>query len=268
MLVAQDGTDRNPYEKAVREDGSVQDADISDDSNVDKLIGLSSHKQNYVLPISFSDHRTRSRQSTEIRFQISLKKRLLSIFDTKIYVAYSQKTYWQYYNIDHSRPIRENNYNPEIFIRSPLWGQYRFDFGMEHESNGLDLPGSRGWNRIYLSPSYSSELFDVKIKGWYRMPKRHNYSANNPRRDDNPDISRYYGYGELNLTLKLNELHINTMLRGNPQYRHGAILAGVSYPLRKDGLFIFFQFFDGYGASLSDYKVNQRVYGLGFLFSR
>jgi len=62
----------------------------------------------------------------------------------------------------------------------------RFD----HQSNGRSVPLSRSWNRIVANFGVEKDNFGLLFKTWYRIPE-------DETSDDNPDISRYMGYGEL-----------------------------------------------------------------------
>src|SRR5690606_23542901 len=70
--------------------------------------GLSLHKSNYILPLTWSDDF--DGESSEVIFQISFKQRL---FINNLYAAYTQKSFWQAWNRQDSAPFRETNYNPE-----------------------------------------------------------------------------------------------------------------------------------------------------------
>ena len=87
---------------------------------------LMSHKDNFLLfggysssdliqkhwnPDGTRDYsKDYKRNSNEAQFQISLKVPLvMNMFDTSadLYVAYTQNSYWQVYDGEHSRPFRE-----------------------------------------------------------------------------------------------------------------------------------------------------------------
>ena len=225
--------------------------------------GLSPHKANYIFPFIYSCIDTRdSRKNYETKFQVSLKQRLLKFYGWAFYFAYTQKSFWQLYDMDDSRPFRENNFNPELFLRTKMWSGFRVDSGIEHESNGRELPYSRGWNRIYISPYFENDMMIVNIKTWYRI------KVNG---DDNPYIHRYYGYSELGFTLKFSELrntYLSIMGRYNPYYNRGTAEVTLTVPLYLSSMSFMAQYWDGYGESLIDYDVKQRKIGIGLNFSR
>ena len=78
--------------------------------------GLSPHKANYILHVTYSCIDTGDgRKNYETKFQMSLKQRLLKFYGWAFYFAFTQKSFWQVYDLDNSRPFRENNFNPEFF---------------------------------------------------------------------------------------------------------------------------------------------------------
>ncbi len=246
-------------------------------SDIDRIIdynaannskrGFTAHRSNYLIPRTISDH-YEDREKYETKFQISVKQRFLRFYGWAWYIAYTQKSFWQAYNISDSRPFRENNFNPETFIRTKMWNGWRFDLGAEHESNGKALPDSRSWNRIYFTPYFENQYLIFSLKSWYRIPEREKRYPDDPEGDENPDILHYYGYGELGLTLKIADLHLATMSRWNFAHRKGAFQADLSYPLRINSMYLFVQYWEGYGESLIDYDLRQRKIGLGFMFTR
>ncbi|MBN2040599.1 MAG: phospholipase A [Spirochaetes bacterium] len=242
--------------------------DYNKSNNVEN--GFSTHKQNYVLPITLGNH-TNDRKNKEIKFQISVKQRLLRFYGWAFYFAYSQKSFWQAYDIDNSSPFRENNFNPELFIRTKMWYGIRTDLGLEHESNGQELPESRSWNRIYFTPYYENDFLIASLKLWYRFPEKEKKDSTDEDRDDNPDIIRYYGYGELNLTAKFPSL-FNTWLSGTFRYhqrwKKGSFEVNLTVPMATNSMKWIFHYWEGYGESLIDYNVYQRKIGLGICLTQ
>ena len=234
--------------------------------------GFSAHKQNYLLPYTYSSlPGTDLRKKNEIKFQLSVKQRLLKFRGWAFYFGYTQKSFWQAYDINDSSPFRENNFNPEIFLRTKMWNGLRIDTGWEHESNGQEIPDSRSWNRIYCIPYYENDRLIASLKGWYRLPEDNKDEKTDVDGDDNPDISRYYGYGELGLTLKIPELYntyIATMSRYNFNSGKGAIEVDLTIPLHLNSMSLMIQYWNGYGESLIDYNVKQQKIGIGLNFTR
>lgn len=130
----------------------------------------------------------------DMKIQLSGKTRPL--MDVDLYLAYTQKIFWQVFTP--SGPFRDVNYNPEVFYRYDVdGGNSRWlDFGIyEHESNGGAKADSRSWDRTYLRFSSSSTVVPGRhalhwsLKAWvpYRVE------------NDNPDLVRYRGRWELSV---------------------------------------------------------------------
>lgn len=234
--------------------------------------GFSPHKQNYILPFTYSDiSEDDGRKDYEIKFQVSIKQRLLKFYGWAFYFGYTQKSFWQAYDLRDSRPFRENNFNPEFFIRSRMWNGLRIDTGVEHESNGQEVPDSRSWNRAYIIPYFENDRFITSLKGWYRFRENRKDNASDSDGDDNPGIHRYYGYGELGLTIKFPELrnsYLSSMMRLNPVHMYGALELNLTIPLKINSMSLMVQYWNGYGESLIDYNVKQQKIGIGLNFTR
>jgi phospholipase A1 len=224
------------------------------------------HKKNYLLMFSKSDYDD-DRKSYEAKYQISVKVQILTMWDWAWYLAYSQKSFWQIYDDENSRPFRESNYNPETFIRSDMWGGFRFDLGLEHESNGARVETSRSWNRIYIYPYYENKYLITGLKAWYRIKDDPKESPDDISGDDNPDIHKYYGYGELYLTVKIRDFRLGTQLRYNTVHKKGSMRYDATYPVFSNSMYWYVQYWQGYGESLIDYNVNQKSLALGFMFT-
>lgn len=231
--------------------------------------GLSFHRPIYLLPVTWSPEY--HSEASEVLFQISLKQRL---FNRNLFFGYTQRSFWQLYNGNDSRPFRETNYNPELFYRwKPQWRwlpELGFDIGADHESNGKELPDSRSWNRIIGAAYYEGERQLLHLRLWYRIPENENRPADDPKRDDNPDIHRYYGYGELRLQRKLfgDAQHMLAMMaRGNPATGKGAFELVYSAPF-SDYAFWSVYLWNGYGESLIDYNRSVTRVGIGLMLAR
>lgn len=233
------------------------------------LLGFEPYKFNYVIPANMSTAREpNQRKQVETKFQISIKKMLLEdlfIRDLDLYFAYTQQSFWQLYDNDDSRPFRESNYEPSLYLSYfPKDSQWFFDhinFGYLHQSNGGDSMNSRSWDRLFAEGIYSYENLIMMLKAWYRIPE-------NATKDDNPDITKYLGYGELSFAYLWDKHLFGATLRNNlRQDNKGAILLDYSYPIYKN-LYLYLQFFNGYGESLRDYNNSINRFGVGILFNR
>lgn len=231
--------------------------------------GLSLHKPMYLYPATYSDDYHGGQ--TEVLFSISLKLRLS---DWPVYLAYSQKSFFQAYNNIASKPFRDNDYNPEAFYRfipadRERWFHLGADAGIEHESNGQSLPGSRSWNRIYVAPFRAEGNSLIYWKWWYRIPEDKGKPRTDPKRDDNPDIQDYYGYSELHIQQQLFGHQLaHAMFRYNPARGRGAVNLQYSIPGPGNNFFWSAYIWNGYGESLPDYNRSITRFGLGITLAR
>jgi len=245
---------------------------------------LRPHKQNYLLPVRYSDgpndrpaSPTHLPPSTavgldniEAKFQISLKTKVAErVFDghADLWLAYSQQSSWQVYNGSISRPLRETDYEPEAMLVFPvsydllgLHGRF-VNVGLVHQSNGRSNPLSRSWNRVYGQLGFEHGNFALMARAWYRFPESQSS-------DDNPDIEHFLGYGDVVAVYKWNARNtVSLLVRNNLRADNkGAIQLDWSFPLygRLKG---YVQFFSGYGESLIDYNWRQTTFGVGVLLT-
>lgn len=236
---------------------------------------ITPHKPSYILPLSWNQRPNDRYESifgnrydkAEIKFQLSLK---IPVWDevfgdgSLLAFGYTQQSWWQAYNERVSRPFRETNHEPELML-SFITDQKLFGFtgkmatfGLVHQSNGMSEPRSRSWNRLYLKYSVTTPSLAIDIKPWYRIPEARD-------EDDNVDIHRYLGYGELVVSWNLTNRVLSMMLRNNlREENRGAVEINWSVPLTRR-IHGYVQYFNGYGESLVDYDVSSNRLGLGVL---
>ena len=231
---------------------------------------LRSYRPNYFLPVAYNSspnqgeqldaYSAAKAQNNEAKFQLSFKlKAWEDIFnqDIDLWIAYTQLSFWQLYNSAFSSPFRDTNYEPELLVNFrtnyELFGfKGRFiNVGVNHQSNGRSQPLSRSWNRVVVNVGWEKNNLNLLLKTWYKMPE-------NEDKDDNPDITRYMGYGELWGTYYWNKHKFAMMLRNNLRSGNniGAVQLDWSFPLplfKGDWLKGYIQYFNGYGESLLDY---------------
>jgi phospholipase A1 len=239
------------------------------------LIGL--YNQNYLLVARYTNHvnnapyddlvqpgQQAALDSTEAKFQISFKARLWTTDDRRwgIWAAYTQQNQWQVYNAEISRPFRETNYMPEVF------GSYRpgidlgafqwrlLNFGYTHQSNGRTDILSRSWDRLFVEAGVERSSLVLLAKAWYRMKE-------DASKDDNPDITDFYGHGSLTAVYKWRENSVSLMARGNLATGKGAGQLTWMSPEILGALRGYVQIFSGYGESLIDYNWKQNTIGIG-----
>lgn len=230
--------------------------------------GLSLHKPIYVYPLTYSPQYEGS--ESDFVFQFSAKHRVGRSF----FFAYTQTSFWQIWDKDDSRPFRDTNYNPEVFYRwrpkAEALSDVGFDFGLfEHESNGRSMPESRSWNRSYAAMFLTRGRSLYYLKVWYRWSEDDKDTPLDPEGDDNPDIYRYYGYGELHFARQIGkQQQIAGMVRGNPATGKGAISLTYSRPNSANTLFYSLRLWHGYGETLLDYNRSTTRILLGVMLSR
>lgn len=254
-------------------DNVIEQRAQEEEETLNNRFAITPHRPNYLLPISYNKSPNETPfdfqniddfSNTEIKFQLSMKAPLAQgVFNGygDIYVAYTNTSWWQAYN-SNSAPFRETNHEPEVFMVFPtdyqLWG---FDLnavlaGLTHQSNGRSGTLSRSWNRLYAQFIFSRDHFAVSIKPWWRIPEpeKEPGQENSSRGDDNPDIEKYMGYGELHLSYQIRENNFGMMLRNNLRSDNkGAVQLDWSFPINKR-FRGYIQYFNGYGESLIDYN--------------
>lgn len=242
------------------------------------------HRRNYLLPFSYWSNPVSNNplvadddlQHQEAKFQISLKAPLLTDFwnGNTLYFSFTAISWWQLYNTDLSRPFRETNYEPELFVTRPVdWQLGPIDSelitaGYWHQSNGKDVPVSRGWDRLFVSYVFRTGSWYVSVKPWWRIPESRTRPEDDPKRDDNPDIERYLGHFDLAIIKPMGNHVLEMMLRNNLRRgdNRGSVQVDYSFPIssRFKGLL---QGFSGYGDSLINYNNYENRISVGILLT-
>ncbi|WP_206197555.1 phospholipase A [Terrimonas sp.] len=217
-----------------------------------------SENPNYSLPfkVDYGNY--------EAKFQLSFKTKVIrGVFFNHgdLWVAYTQKSHWQIYNKNFSRPFRETNYEPEVILNFAtnfnLLGFRTRMFGLifNHQSNGRSLPLSRSWNRVMLQAGFENRRWNIFLRPWYRLPDKE---------DENPAIADYVGRAEAVViyNIKGHQLALsgNHPLKFNNRGR-GRIQFDWTFPVVSN-LKINLQLADGYGETLVDYNHKQTTIGV------
>lgn len=237
------------------------------------------HKRNFLLPITYNAQTHPELyselagqgpadkpyyQSTEAEFQLSFFAPLVrDVFfeDTDFLVAYTHHSWWQFYNSAWSKPFRETNYTPELFLRKALGETKIFgnseevsavDFGYIHESNGQFQALSRSWDRIFARLNFSQKNFSMVLTTWFRIPEKR-------EKDDNRDIYKYYGYGEAAFHYALGEHTVDFKV---PISEKPGIDLGYSFPV-KNFFRLYANYRWGYAHSLIEYNKSIQRFGIG-----
>ncbi len=263
---------------------SEGDWDISD---------FETYKSNYLLftntsnvnntPQSPSRPNTSDRdlQSNDLKFQISLKSELLNniplirdlpyVTSSRLWGAYTQQSYWQIFNANASRPLRENNYEPELILSLGIDNEINgvkkdyiprmLNLGLVHQSNGRDNPLSRSWNRLYLEGGFElTDRISLLVRPWWRIPE-------NDREDDNPDIEKFLGYGDMTVRWETEsrKTAVSVLLRNNlrSDNKGFAQLSLQQRVFNNPYIKLHLMASTGYGETLLDYNHAQNVLGFG-----
>ncbi|WP_296541861.1 phospholipase A [Rhodoferax sp.] len=220
-------------------------------------------------------------KTSELRIGLSIRTKIAQGLLTQnepfkrdsLWFGYSQKSNWQIFSGELSRPFRTTDHEPELIYIYPLeaslpWGwQLRYaGLSLNHQSNGQPLPLSRSWNRtMLLAGMEKNREFYMMGKLWYRQPE-------NLASDDNPDISDLIGRAELTGYWHVNPDHtlgvtLRHSLRANS---NGSVrlewlrkLGDSGFVGNNSGLRLHTQLFSGYGDSLIDYNRRRTVLSMG-----
>jgi len=239
------------------------------------------HRPNYVMPFSYTDNpyedpyaevlqdKWTGFKKVESIFQISVKYQIAQLDEAnkyRIFVAYTNKSYWQVYNEDLSRPFRETNHEPELILQiSPDWKFInRVTLALNHQSNGQYQGFSRSWNRV-IAGLYHVEGDSVYgIQPWWRMPEDQSDDPDDPKDDDNPDIYNYLGYANFIWYKRFGTQSAMLTFGNNFDIDSNKGWGNLewNFPLtaRLRG---FVQWHEGYGHSLIEYNHYQRRIGIG-----
>ena len=205
----------------------------------------------------------------EATFQFSFKTKIArKIFwgNGDIWLAYSQKAFWQIYTDKISRPIRDIVYEPElIFNFATKYKLLGFDGRMvglvfNHQSNGYMVPFSRGWNRIILQAGFEKNNWKITLRPSYKL---------NLKTDGNPKIADYAGRAEAIVVYNAGKQQLSAVMAHSMMFKNGgrgSVQLNYVFPIIKNfkGML---QLFEGYGETLLDYNHKQATVALGVSFT-
>lgn len=244
------------------------------------------HRPNYLDPLSHAFENPSSTslsdapvQRNEVKFQLSFKLPLtppLLEGRAALFFAYTGQSWWQAYNEERSSPFREYSHEPEIFVswapraRVLGWDWRLASAGFAHQSNGRSGDDSRSWNRIFAELRFDRPgPWWIGLRPWWRIPESEKPFPGSPRGDDNPDIERFFGDGELRLG-HAGEVHNWTVMlrRSFASAGKGAVQIDYSRPTGfSPRLRWHLQYFDGYAETLLDYRTRIRRFGFGVMLN-
>jgi phospholipase A1/A2 len=255
---------------------------------VEEPFALLPHHPNFIQPLSHFKRSNPSAsptgrldRSTEAMFQLSFKFPLskpLTGSELVPFFAYTGRAWWQVYDSERSRPFREYNHEPELFVGAPIsgvdalgWSVRAITAGFNHQSNGRSVPDSRSWNRLFTEfyADHGSSTWST-LKLWYRIPEKSKATPLDSKGDDNPDITRYMGHFEFRLGHVRPQSHKLTLTarKSFASGGKGALQLDWSHPVPyAPNLRWYASVFDGYGDSLIDYNQRVRRVGLGLMIN-
>ena len=247
------------------------------------------HRQNYLLPWARTNAvntqpyqptldalaaaglippTTMPLEATEARFQLSLKVKLVPDLvpdRADLWLGYTQQSAWQVYNRDISSPFRNTDHTPELMLawRTDMalgaWRWPLVTLGLVHQSNGQTKPLSRSWNRVYADFALERGDLSLSLRPWHRLKE-------SAEKDDNPDIEKTMGHGDVTATYQWGSHQLGALLRRNFSTGRGATQLDWSFPLAGP-LRGYVQLFSGYGYNLLDYNHRQTTGGLGVILT-
>ncbi|MCR8922480.1 phospholipase A [Dasania sp. GY-MA-18] len=238
---------------------------------------LTAYKPNYLLFATYNENPNSEPWQQaypdahldhgEAKFQLSFKARMAKgVLGGELWGAYTQQSWWQVFNSDESAPFRETNYEPEVMLRWEVnnhilgFKNRVLSLSFNHESNGRGEVLSRSWNRIIATTTLEKENLVIVGRAWYRIHE-------SERDDDNPNIERYMGYGDLNLLYKMQRHTFGLTFTNNLRSDNkSGLQLDWTFPLteRFKG---YIQYYNGYGESLIDYDKNINRIGFGVLLN-
>lgn len=192
-----------------------------------------------------------------------------------LHIAYTQTSLWDLEST--SKPFVDTSYKPEAFyqmlrVDGGRWaGWFRLDLqaGLQHESNGKSDADSRSLNVAYFEPT----LWAGDEDG-FRLSLAARVWAYLGGLDENPNIKDYRGYVGLRSTLGWGKgLLLSATGRLGDDGDHGSLEVDLSYPLMRVlygnlGLYLYGQYFVGYGESLLRYDERSWAVRFGFAIFR
>lgn len=247
---------------------SVQNQKILTDSikkefNYGPYFGL--YRDNYFTVGTTIGHKPTSTNS-DVKFQISLSIRLTNAtlpWNTYLYLFYTQKTFWNVFQ--KSLPMHDMNFNPGIGWTKPFFSKGRYVGKMtlivEHESNGRDGDESRSWNRIsFAGSAVVNDWLMVHAKYWIPIIDSGN----------NRDILRYCGIFQwgCNFTTSNKRWQFGaTFVKRAGWFLNWNSILEASWKVdKKSNVYLFAQYYNGYGESLLDYNQFHSRLRVGLVF--
>ena len=204
------------------------------------------------------------------KFQVSAK---FSVPVKGVFFAYTQRTFMDF--LGNSSPLYDNSYSPEAYyiftFSDHFTTKHKLHYlkaGYFHESNGKDGLTSRSWERVYAEAEFVKGGFYIIPTVWVPFFKD----------DQNPDVEKYYGYGELTAGyIWENDVQLSAKGRLGTDLNKGNVRIDFSIPFRLFSShvanakgwarsYLWFQAFEGYGETFLGYNQTNTAVAAGFGF--
>lgn len=257
---------------------------LKEDNNASKLqYTFFAHKPFYFLPYTYSFNPSEKPTDppqdidrVEAKFQFSFKLNIFNSFYNdrlRVSFGYTNLSFWQLYNDTQSRPFRETNHEPDLFLEYKPDGvtsvrkSTYYRLGVMHQSNGQDVELSRSWDRVYAQVNTELKYTSLSLTVWERIHEKAKRTPDDPKGDDNPDIIKFMGNFELRASTKFKSNTLSVIFRNNLRSDNkGAVEVSYSFPIGTK-FKAYFQFFNGYGESLIDYDKSIQRVGTGVVMA-
>jgi len=191
----------------------------------------------------------------QLSFLVPLVRTHIHRMPISLNTAYTQLMYWQVYA--KSQYFRETNYEPELFLQTPINACSAVQLGVNHQSNGRGGLLERSWNRVYGQYAYSGVNWLFQVRGWALIAKADSSNLHNPR------IAHFLGHENVLFSYDWRNF-VGTVQVQNIEsgLKRGFVQASLSYPVLPT-LSVYGQFFNGYGQSLIEYNHKTTSFGIG-----
>ncbi|CDF79277.1 phospholipase A1 precursor, EC 3.1. 1.4); Outer membrane phospholipase A [Formosa agariphila KMM 3901] len=226
---------------------------------------FSIHEDNYIIT-GIPTNKHVDSETADIKYQISFKQ-LLSrnpiVWDSYLYVTYTQKAFWNIYEF--SSPFEEINFNPSVGLSKVVYNNNDeakaiVSLMLNHESNGRDSIYSRSWNSINLKYSTAlSKKSILSVELWAPFVDKVN----------NPDLIDYIGISKFTYSYDIIPEKLNAEIalkKGLEWDWKGSIRTRLYYnPFKSTNQYFMLEYFAGYGESLINYEQFNSMVRLGFV---
>lgn len=261
-----------------------------------RKVMITTHRANYLLPITYNtnpqktfitvepgvDSAKYKPKKFEAKYQVSLKFPVINnLFNYRnhIFIAYTASSLWQVYSEDISSPIRNTDFNPEIFMQFHNNTEFLgltnsfWEIGYSHHSNGKAGDASRTIETVFLKMYLEGGNFSLQPK-YIQQIKVKSHTPNDLNLTlitQNADLMAYIGRFEFVAAYSYGQSLLSATITNNLSFKdnRGSITASYSYPIFSgyrsfEPIMLYIQYFNGYAENLLDYKVNNQRIGIGF----